>query len=132
MSFSSDINKFTLKVKDNGEKVIRGTALALFSDVVVATPVDTGRLRGDWQVTVNTPANSHTEIADKSGAVAIKAITGQVFGFRLGSKLYLINTLPYAKAIEEGHSRVKAPAGMVRVSIADFQREISKQARKVR
>ena len=121
MTFALDISKLVKKYNGNVDKAVRTTGFELVRRVVNNTPVDTGRLRGNWQATVDAPATGTIERDDKSGQAtiqaampAIKQKTGRVF--------WLSNNLPYARRIEyEGHSSIKAPAGMVRVSIAELQ-----------
>jgi hypothetical protein len=121
MTFALDISKLVKKYNGNVDKAVRTTGFELVRRVVNNTPVATGLLRGNWQATIDAPATGTIEREDKSGQAtiqaampAIKQMTGRVF--------WLSNNLPYAYRIEyEGHSSIKAPAGMVRVSIAELQ-----------
>jgi hypothetical protein len=121
MTFALDISKLVKKYNGNVDKAVRTAGFELVRRVVNKTPVDTGRLRGNWQATIDVPAMGTIEREDKAGQAtiqaampAIKQMTGRVF--------WLSNNLPYARRIEyEGHSSIKAPAGMVRVSIAELQ-----------
>jgi hypothetical protein len=90
-----------------------------------------GRLRANWNVSLVAPDASTTEAVDKSGAPTIEnGIT--VIGRADGEQdIWITNNLPYALAVEYGHSAVQAPAGMVRVSIADFQDFLDKAAAEV-
>lgn len=128
MSFSSDLKKFADKTERNAEKVFRGTALSIFSHVIKRTPVDTGRLRGNWQANINRPAQGTTSINDKTGSQAISSAATESMQAKLGDSIYLVNNLPYAKVIEDGSSK-QAPQGMVKVTVAEFTREVEKQAR---
>lgn len=130
MSFALDISKLVNKYNGNVDKAVRTAGFELVRRVVNNTPVDTGRLRGNWQATIDAPASGTTEIDDKAGQAtiqaampAIKKMTGRVF--------WLSNNLPYARVVEyglyppgpkitSGYS-TKASAGMVRVSIAELQ-----------
>ena len=55
MSFTSQLKAFTDKTEKNGDKIFRGTCISLFTNIVKRTPVDTGRLRGNWPTDVNKP-----------------------------------------------------------------------------
>jgi hypothetical protein len=37
-------------------------------------------------------------------------------GFKLGETTFIANSLPYAQALEEGHSKLKAPEGIYAVA----------------
>lgn len=123
MTFSLDISKFNDKVKSLGDVAVRKICLELTSSVVLKTPVDTGRARGNWFGTVNTPSNETSTKTDKNGAstigeaqAAIKAAPGQIY--------YLSNNLPYIRRLEYGYSK-QAPKGMVRITITEIKRHYS-------
>lgn len=46
MSFSGDMRRFVTKTATAHDKITRLATLELFSGVIRATPVDTGRARG--------------------------------------------------------------------------------------
>lgn len=127
MSFAGDLAKF----KDNALKVTertrRAIVIELFSSVILDTPVDTGRLRGNWQASIGTPARGTIEYGELS-------ITGAIDGVRrnLGSgdvTNYLTNNLPYAERIEYGYSN-QAPEGMVRKNTIRMKAIVREQIRK--
>lgn len=130
MSFSSDLKKFADKTEKNAEKLVRGTALAVFGSVIKRTPVDTGRARGNWQTDVGRMPDGVTERDDKSGAAASKETIINTADFKLGQPIFLINNLPYIRRLEDGSS-TQAPAGMVKVTVNEFEREVNRQARKL-
>jgi len=119
MSFSDDIKRFNEKVEKRATKLFRGTALSLFGRIITRTPVDTGRLRGNWQVTLNTSPKGildSTKVQD----------TGVMKAAKLGDSIYIINNLPYAEVIENGSSK-QAPQGMVKVTVAEFKSIVARQ-----
>lgn len=88
-----------------------------------------GALRGSWQVTVSAPAGSDIQRVDPSGNSTIAAGTSAVTGIRVGPAVYIVSNKPYARRIEfEGWSK-QAPAGMVRVTAAEFSLIVDEQAR---
>ena len=116
MSFARQVARFNAGAVGAADKTVRAITLALFRETTLRTPVDTGRLRGNWQTTVGAPAVGTTARDDKTGAAAIAEVVSNVSG--LGTKCFLTNNLPYAARIEfDGYSKAKAPAGMVRVSL---------------
>ena len=130
MSFVLDLSKFTDKAVANSEKVFRGSSISLFSNIIKRTPVKTGRLRGNWQTDINQPS---VGTLDRNGATpAISEAVSKVNKATLDDSIFLVNNLPYANAIENGSSTTQAPEGMVKVSIAEFQREVDKQARQLK
>ena len=116
-SFGQQVKAFNQHAVSNTDKTVRAITFALFREVIRRTPVDTGRLKGNWICTVSSPAWGTTTIDDKSGARAIAGVAQNMGG--LGSKTFLSNNLPYAHRIEyDGWSHTKAPSGMIRVSFA--------------
>lgn len=131
MSFSSDVQKFNLKVNGNCEKVFRGTAIALFSSVIKRTPVKTGRAKGNWQTDINAPAVG--KVFRTGEGAAIYEAASQCQRAKLGDSIYMVNNLPYVGVLERGRvgnkGSFQAPNGMVAVTVTEFQNEIDKQVR---
>lgn len=126
-SFELDIQRFVEKAKGNVDLVIRKISLDLFRRVILKTPVDTGRLRGSWTVSIGAIAPSTVQIDDKSGSATISRVTAATLGLKAGQIVYLTSSLEYARAIEFGHSK-QAPGGMVRLSISEFPQVVQKAA----
>lgn len=128
MTFAADVHRFTAKTEKAVDKTVRAITFALFREVIRRTPVDTGRLKGNWQTTTSAPATGTLETTDKSGAKAIVAIAAGMGGW--GGTSYLTNNLPYAHRIEyDGWSHTKAPSGMVRVAFARITNIVREAAR---
>lgn len=124
--FETQLRGFGITALDKVDKVRRASVLELFKLVIYATPVDTGRLRGNWQTTINTPAGSTREVLDPSGGAALAEVMANMGG--LLDVVWFTNNLPYVERIEyDGWSR-QAPEGMVRKHIAQWQRIVSAKA----
>lgn len=119
-------SSFALNLSGFAMDQVRGT-LNNFSELLIkATPVDTGRLRGNWQSTIGTPASGTLEVLDKSGEDAIKRAQETITKMKAGDVFYLTNNLPYAIPIEYGHSQAQAPNGMLRTTLAMASAEVDK------
>lgn len=81
-----------------------------------------GRFRGNWQVTFETMATGTLERIDPQGANTKNAAAGVVMSFTSAvGTIWAVNNLPYGPRLEfEGWSS-QAPAGMVRISVNEFQ-----------
>lgn len=90
-----------------------------------------GRLRANWFVTIGTTSTATTDQVDPSGAQAIAAAQAALSSFKAGSDIYIVNNLPYAVPIEYGHSTKQAPAGVVRVTLAEVDAIVNKAAQEV-
>lgn len=151
MSFNGDIEKFRQKVDKIATDIFRGTAIDAFSRIVKRTPVGNpsawdnpglwrslgfvegsyvgGRLRGNWQMKINSQPKDVVDKADKNGGKTIIAAKGTVTKVKLGDSIFIINNLPYAGVVEDGRSK-QAPHGMVKVTVAEFKNVVDANARK--
>ena len=120
MSFAESVRGHAAKAKANLEQVHKKVALEIFSRVILRTPVDTGRLRGNWQAGVGVFVPGTVDATDTSGSATIAAVTAVVTGAPPHASLTLTNNLPYARRIEYDSWSRQAPAGMARVSVAEF------------
>jgi len=128
-AFELGIDKFFDEAKQRTLKNFKRFVLDLAWAIIEGTPVDTGRLARGWSIEFNRPGGyipqqrSAKGTASKQAAHnAIKRKLGELRDLKaLPHCAYLYNNLPYAHAIEYGHSSVKAPRGMVRVAIAELK-----------
>ena len=130
VSFELDIQEFVEKAKGNIDLVIRKIALDLFRRVIMKSPVDTGRFKGNWQVAIGSIPAGVLAIDDKTGTATISKMTAAVLGLKAGQVIYLVNNLEYARPLEYGHSK-QAPAGVVRTTLQEFPQVVSKAASEV-
>ena len=128
MSFSADLRRFNRKTKDSLDRTRRIVIIKLFSAVIKDTPVLSGRLRGNWQTTINSPATGVIGIRDEAAAIAeVQRMAAQSKG---SDVVILRNNLPYAYRIEfDGWSRYKAPQGMVRKNVARWDQIVAAKAK---
>lgn len=131
MSFTLDIKNFVEKAKKNPETVARQVSFKLFSAVIKASPVDTGRFRMNWQTAGAVAPSGVIDGTDKGGAAAIGDAASYIFAASDWNEFTLTNNLPYAERLEYGWSN-QAPQGFVRVNIARFNSLLEEEANKVR
>lgn len=126
-SLSLDLSRFVDKTATKLERVKRAVALELFTSIVYDTPVDTGRLRGNWQISIGSPLVGVVDKLDPSGDRVTREIAAMVGESKLEDVLILRNNLPYAYRIEyEGWSHTKAPDGMMRRNFLRIQQILKK------
>ena len=117
MSLEQDLIRAAVNFSGYHEKTIRGTLLSFTKRVIKETPVDTGRLRGNWQASINVPKDNQLDVQDKSGSNATSAAESATAKLEIGDIFWFTNNLPYARRIEEGYSQ-QAPQGMLRRNVA--------------
>ena len=128
MSFERDLKDFELKFTDASNEFVQGTEIALFNAVIMDTPVAIGHLVGNWQTSTKNPASGVLTDPDPGRAATVAKMTSFVESLKGGRVTFLTNNLPYAMPIEYGHSKIKAPQGMVRRNVTRFQAIVKEQA----
>lgn len=101
-SFTLDIRNFVEKTKKNNETVMRAVTLKLFSAIIKASPVDTGRFRMNWIASGALPALVTRKGFDKTGEKAVADATRHVMSTPAWTELTLSNNLPYGQLLEFG------------------------------
>jgi hypothetical protein len=111
-----DMKKTGKRVAENADRLVRRCALAVDAAVVLATPVDTGRARSNWQVEVGSPASGTIDSGfDKGGGSAISQGKDAIESYKGESNkagIFITNNLPYIERLNDGWS-AQAPAGFV-------------------
>ena len=126
--FQSQVLKHQVETIKGFDQFRRAVVLALFKSVIMDTPVDTGRLRGSWQVSLGAPSAANPERFDKRGTLTLATILPNIGG--VNDTVYLTSNLPYAFGIEFlGKSKEKAPQGMIRRNVLRINTIISKSAK---
>lgn len=130
--FALQLAEFAKKAGGNADLVVQKVALDIFSRVVMRTPVDSGRARGNWQLTVGQAASGEISRDDKANygsppsSALLSSAAGTLASFQVGPSIFIVNNLPYINRLEyEGYS-TQAPAGMARITVAEFQSLVEK------
>lgn len=124
LAFDRQIEAFAKKANISIDRAIRGTSIKLFSAIILASPVDTGRFRANWQASNERPASGEVN----GFADPVNKVSTYINGSPFANEFTLANNLPYAYKLEFGYSN-QAPQGMVRINVARFQRILDEQAR---
>lgn len=119
--FALDVSKFALKTGMAMDRAVRMIVIEVGGSIIRMTPVDTGRLKGEWQFTIE-PASSETGLKGKAAQAKLQS---DAIEFKAGMVGYITNLMPYAIPIEFGGSK-KAPGGMVRITLERFKQIVNK------
>jgi hypothetical protein len=93
------------KTNDN----IRGVYLSGLVNIVQETPVDEGRARNNWFLSVSAPSSASTTSKAK-GLGAIRQLSSMPKRV-LNRKIYYTNNLPYISKLEYGEYSKNSPSG---------------------
>jgi hypothetical protein len=94
-------------------------ALTISTTVILATPVDTGRARGNWIANINEAYPAAVDRDDKTGGETIAANTQIIVSAENIidlKEIHITNNLPYIQRLNEGHSQ-QAPAGFIEKAV---------------
>lgn len=147
MSFSLQIAAFVAKTKRDLDDVVRYVLQDIDGKVLSRSPVGDpsnwaipltksrktgkmhfnapknyvgGRFRGNWQLSIGSPATGILDLVDKDGSATKAAHAGVIATAKAGGQFYLTNNLPYAIRLENGWSRNQAPLGMVAITVVEW------------
>lgn len=129
-SFSETLRQYRDQALADVDEVFRKVVIEIGSSVIRLSPVDTGRFRGNWQMTIDAPASASLDNYDKEGHDTIARLVSDAQPLTFGQTAYIVNNLIYAVSLEYGHSN-KAPAGMVRITLEGFQQMVDEAARSI-
>lgn len=148
-NFASQVRAMTLKARNNMNFVVREAILDLSLGVINRSPVGNpalwqgrqpssgyvgGRFRGNWQYGENTVPTGTLPTIDGAYGTSNSSyirISSKLGASVIGKVHYVMNNLPYARKLEYGFSS-QAPAGVVGVTVAEFNSRVDGIAARVR
>lgn len=126
--------RYEMKVNDVQKQLV----FNIYSEVCRRTPVDSGRARGNWNISINELDDSVDENATSQKFTSIQQIPEP----KRGDTIYIYNNLPYITKLEYGGYSEKpetektvkgfskqAPHGMVGVTLANISRHFEEALR---
>ena len=110
-------------------KEMKAAAFEFYRQITISTPVDTGRARLGWNISINAPSNylpPSAKKGEKLPAPDIAAAWEVVSGITVADTIYITNNVPYINRLNMGWSR-QAPANFVEQAMARVQAATSDQ-----
>lgn len=136
-----DLNEYAKKKNVEIKKVRKAYAFALYSSIIKKTPVDTGRARGNWNISVG-----HDDMTQKEDVQPKFRALEEVPDVNGDESIFITNNLPYITMLEyggypknpkggsgktvNGYSR-QAPQGMIGVTLANNENIFDSAVRSV-
>jgi hypothetical protein len=127
-SFSAQLSQFAEQTKEKIDAVFQDICIEIGESVIMLSPVDTGRFKGNWQLTISQPSRQSLINYDKQGFATLEKLVNAANALEAGQKAFIVNNLAYSIPLEYGYSQ-QAPSGMVRVTLARFQQIVSDAVR---
>ena len=125
MTFNEDMNRATVRIRGQADRRVQRVALAAYREINNASPVDKGTFRANWVASTDTIDRSvdleKTRVdVQESITKATAVITS---GAKVGTTVYISNSVPYAGKLEDGYSP-QAPAGIVAPAITRIKNAV--------
>lgn len=119
MSEASRIRRWAAQeISRNISQQTRAVALHVLTGVVMRTPVDTGRARGNWNTAIGGPSGRvDMNARDPAGAGSVARGAAVIATHREFQQIVLDNNLPYIGRLNDGWSK-QAPRMYVEQVIA--------------
>lgn len=112
--FRNAFKKRIDKTKNKLDTFVKNLAVDIDQSLVLKSPVDTGRFKGNWVLgngSVNASTLETTSPANNEAEINSLNINGQI--------IYITNSLPYAYRLEYESWSNQAPSGFVRITMAE-------------
>lgn len=133
-TFALDLQRFAEKCGRKADDVVGNIVVRIAQQLDSRSPVGDatywkskppqgyvgGHFRGNWQIGVGSRPTAELSRIDPSGSDTLGAIIAEIPVEAAGKVYWLSNNVPYAQALENGHSR-QAPQGIVGLTVTMFQ-----------
>ena len=118
--FNKELDDFAKKVPEQLTLLQKKVVLEALRRLVMRTPVDTGRARANWQVTIANPAEDQISVTDSEGAATIAKGLAALVGLPDNQIVWISNNVDYIEKLEHGGSG-QAPEGMLSITIEELR-----------
>lgn len=119
MGWTNPPTNFAREVDQELNRIYRGFAITVLNNLIMRSPVDTGRYRANHLLSFGSPNTTTSDLVDRSGSITLSAGIAAIGGIQNGTfpVIYIQNNLPYAGVLENGSSQ-QAPQGIYALSFA--------------
>jgi len=122
-NFNKALDESSKRIHGDFQKFHRQVCLEVLKRIVLRTPVDTGRARGNWQTEIGKQA---------SGTLDVEGSAGEMTDFSIGNAItkladipafsivHLTNNVSYVYYLEYDRRSSQAPEGMVEITLSEL------------
>lgn len=144
--FSVALQQWVKITKIKLDTVIRKVSLDCFRAVIIRSPVDTGRFRASWRVSLNTVDLAvHAPVVERvteaqsiapgepPTADEMAYANGTILKAKISDTVLITNNLPYAIPLEHGHSKHArpGPTAILGYSVSRIKANIEADIRRI-
>lgn len=133
MSFGKDMQLFSDLVQQSMTNIFKDVVINVGDTVIGFSPVLTGRFKGNWQFTINSPSAQSLNTFDASGSSTLAKIISGAQSLTTGQVAYIVNNLTYGYEIETaGWPSGKEPYMPVQSTALMFEQIVEEAVRENR
>lgn len=131
-NFEDIVNEWVEQTEEKIDDILQTIIIKVGTMVVRLSPVDTGRFRANWHLSIDRESGVSSMSFDQEGQSTINLIASAANSFTAGQVAYIQNNVLYGNDLEwglyngptqkvtaDGYS-TQAPSGMVRVTESEF------------
>ncbi len=123
---ASQFRKIALRQQKKLLQVAKETTRTMADTIIEMSPVDTGRFKENWHTEIN-----KIDFAIDDLKIPKAFLNSKLAMLKIGDSIFFTNSLDYAKKLEFGFSK-KAPLGMVRITVANYNEIVNAAILKVK
>jgi len=116
--FAGRIRRRGKMVEIGADRAVQQAAVIIDQALVLATPVDTGRARANWQVGIDKPITEPIDETDVSGQTTLDKNNVIIRGRKSGQSIHITNNVDYIEQLNQGSSS-QAPANFVGLAVQE-------------
>ena len=125
-TLSNSLRQQAKNIESNASLLVRRCATVVIEELAVRTPIDSGRAKSNWIVTLNSPTVAkiephHFGVLGSTAPQTIKTVQARaaivINRFKIGDTVIIQNNLDYIVDLEKGSSK-QSPAGFIHQSLA--------------
>lgn len=129
--FAFDMDKWVKRAKVKADTFVKEFTQDMAREVVEATSVRTGFLRGSWYASLNDPFKFDEGRNDPSGSISVAKMSITINGMTTNGVIYVLNGANYAQHVEYGTTRME-PQAFVRGTLSKANFVAAKTAARIR
>lgn len=118
--FNLDLASVAEELEVDFNLIVRRFTFGVYSRIMRKSPVDQGRFRGNWIISIGAPIDSVTDSRNKAGSFDVNGNPAKIDGFNIAvdQSLVIQNNLPYAEKLDQGYS-TQAPKDFTDIAIRE-------------
>ena len=126
--FTGDVLRIARDLtKQQLQPFVKKIALQVLRGVVLKSPVDTGRFRANWQVSIGSPIETELDAVEprrvnQGGGDTLAKGRATILNAPQIDVVWLSNNVPYAERLENGYSK-QAASGVVAVTLEEIRQQ---------